>query len=460
MKMVKHLIVGGGGRETKYAFKLLEDDNVEVHVWGGLTGMLPFLNEDQRSRLIIHEGKATDLKAIVALCKQMLFDLVVVGPEVPLIRGLADALKSICPVFGFNRKGAKLEGSKIHAKRRYEELGFPTAMGTMVRNVKDGLAVLKRFKNRGIYAVLKCITEAGGKGVRIVPIINPEVAGWDHWEAQARELTMMMDKGKPLGFYAQSVLIEVRYPEMNEWSAMSIVGPNKFWLGLPPTLDHKLFNGYNSGGMGTVTPAPGFSMADMETRKVIVQKLQEYLADKFGTELCGILYEGLNRMGLVDYLVEINCRGGDPETQVQLDYILGVAFHKVLLAAYEGDTSVLGQIEIPENLVEVGVVMASRGYPGPYAAVQGKEIWIPGSEDLPKDGWIIPSGLIWENGIFRIKGSRVAMAIGRSYNPDREKAQAEATKIAYQIVGLIKKRDTEDLLDYRKDIGGRPAIVA
>jgi len=445
------MVVNGGGRETAVLYKLLQAANVFVSVIGGLSGMLAplFLNEEERSRVKLYPDiSPKDIKAICELARKILPDMAFIGPETFLIMGGADNLDKICPVFGFNKSGARLEGSKIFAKRRYEELGFPVAMGTMVRSVAEGYEVLERFKNQGIFAVLKCDTEAGGKGVRIVPIENHDVPGWDHWEAQKQELALMMDPKKPLGFYAPRVVIELRYPIVSEWSAMSILGKNGFWLGLMPTLDHKLFNGLNSGGMGTVTPAPGFSMQDMETRKAIVLKLHIYLQEKYGTELCGILYEGLNRMGLVDYLVEVNCRGGDPETQVQLDWLLGVYFHEILLAAYEGDTSILSKIKMPENQVEVGIVMASKGYPGDYSAVQGKEIKLP--EELPPGGKIIPSGLVWENGRFYLKGSRSFMAIGRSMNPDRKKAQAEAREIALEIVNLVEH---DGVLDWRPDIG-------
>jgi len=449
MAKVKYLIVGGGGRETSVVLKLLESLDVIVYVVGGLTGMLAFLNEEQRSRVKLYPDiSPSNIKAIYDLAKEILPDMVFVGPEVPLILGMDRIDSEICPVFGFDKVGARLEGSKIFAKRRYEELGLPVAMGTMVRSVAEGYKVLERYRKRGIYVVLKCDSEAGGKGVRIVPIDNPDVPGWDHWEAQNEELALMMDKSKPLGFYASRVVIELRFQFMNEWSAMSLLGKNNFWLGLIPCLDHKLFKGYNSGGMGIVAPAPGFSMADMAKRQAVAQKLQWHLLGKYGTELCGILYEGLNRMGLVDYLVEINCRGGDPETQVQLDYILGVAFHELLLAAYEGDTSILEKVQVPENLVEVGVVMAAKGYPGDYSTVQGKQIWLP--ENLPSGGKIIPSGLVWEDGKFFIKGSRTAIFIGQSTNPDRAKAQQEARKIAYTMVDSVKH---DGVLDWRKDIG-------
>lgn len=443
------VVVGGGGRETAIVKKLVQtSEDVTVTVFGGLSGMLYLLNEDQGSRVLIGDGKATDLKTIKELCLDELPDLVIFGPESPLIQGGADLLSEICPVFGFSQKGARLEGEKIFAKKAYEKLGYPTAAATYVRNVDHGKRVLEKARLEGRLKVLKSNREAGGKGVIVTPLDHPA-----HWEEQARQLELMMTPTKPLGFYAPEVLIEERYAELNEWSAMSIVGPNEFWLPLMPTKDHKLFNGLNSGGMGTVTPAPGFSMADMGTRKEVVQALQQYLLMRFGTDLAGILYEGLNRMGMVDYLVEINVRGGDPETQAQLDYILGVAFHELLLAAVEGNTGILKKVQIPENLVEVGVVMASRGYPGDYSAVQGKEIWIPEQDELPENGWIVPSGLVWEDGKFYIKGSRVLMAFGSSTNPDYARAVEEAREIAYQIIELIEEKDTGLFLDYRIDIG-------
>jgi len=243
-----------------------------------------------------------------------------------------------------------------------------------------------------------------------------------------------------LGFKAEAVLLEHRYWALNEWSAMSLVGPNGFWFPLLPTKDHKLFNGLNTGGMGIITPAPGFGLQDMASRRDKVRLIQQAFKGRWDTELCGVFYEGLNRMWDIDYLVEVNVRGGDPETQGQLEFLEGVPLHELLLAAVEGRSEITQQVIIPQDKVIVGVVMASKGYPGAYE--KGKKVFIP--DPLPAPGLIHPAGLVWENGELLTAGGRVLMVMGKG----KDVAQARAH--AYEIVNSIQH---EGALVWREDIG-------
>ncbi|MFA5187791.1 MAG: phosphoribosylglycinamide synthetase C domain-containing protein [Patescibacteria group bacterium] len=442
MAEFKVLLIGSGGREYAYLRKLLQASEVFVHVAPGLSGMLYFLNEEERSRVKLYpEVKATDVKAILQLAQTIMPDLVVVGPETPLIFGQADELLAKgLKVVGFTAKGAELENNKAMAKAVYQQLGEPTAPGKLVLSLPEAIPFIEQCRRDGIPLACKTNHEAAGKGV-IVP--SPEGQdGKDHWTLVEETLVQMFDPKKPLGFLSKAVLLEHCYRSLREWSAMYLLGKNGFCLPWMPTKDHKLLHGNNTGGMGIVTPAPGFSMADMNKRLGIIAKVRQYLADRFGIELCGILYEGLNRIGLIDYLLETNIRGGDPETQAQLEYILGVAFHELLLAACEGNTGILSQVKVPEDMVSVGVVMASTGYPGDYSAQKGKEIIIP--RDLPENVIIHPAGLVLEDNKLKIAGGRVLMVSAK------RKTIPEARDIVYKVVKEIQH---DGALDWREDIG-------
>ncbi|MDD5341691.1 MAG: phosphoribosylglycinamide synthetase C domain-containing protein [Patescibacteria group bacterium] len=431
------LLVGSGGREYAFLRKLLQAPEVKVTVAPGLSGMLYFLDEDARSRTtLVPAVKATDLPAIIQLAKEMKPDLVVVGPEDPLIMGLADLLqKEGIPVFGFCENGAQLEGSKWFCKNIYQEFGFATAPALKFDEPDSAIKGLFDFKKDGRLVVLKCDNPALGKGVIAV---SPNAS--NYWDEVAEKIQQMFDPAKPLGFLAKSILLEERYPILNEWSAMQLIGPNNFSVPLMPTKDHKLFDGQNTGGMGIITPAPDFGPANMPLRQVIVKVIRHALFDRSGIEPCGIFYEGLNRMAGIDYLVEVNVRGGDPETQGQLEFIEGVPLHELLLAAVEGRPEIAEKVIVPENKVLVGVVMASKGYPGSYE--KGKEIFVP--KKLSAPGIIFPAGLVWEDGKLFTAGGRVLMVVGVGNDV------VMARLYAYTIVNSIKH---DGALVWRDDIG-------
>ncbi|MCX6745958.1 MAG: hypothetical protein NTX00_02965 [Candidatus Parcubacteria bacterium] len=438
MAEFKVLLVGSGGREYAFLRKLLQSPDVKVTVAPGLSGMLYFLSEEQRSRVELKpQVKANDIKAIVELAEEIKPDLVVVGPEDPLILGLADELQKVgFKVFGFTKTAATLEGSKRFCKEIYQKLKLPTAPAEYFTRAEAAIQRLEWYEQNGQPVVLKCDNPALGKGVIVVPLSHP-----GYWQELKSQVRLMFDPKMPLGFLAKAVLLEDQFHMLNEWSAMSIVGPNNFWLGLAPTKDHKELNGKNTGGMGIVTMAPGFSYDDMLKRKPLVRQVAEHMSDYHKTELCGIFYEGLNRMmGGVDYLVEINVRGGDPETQGQLEFIEGAPLHEILLAAVEGKPEILSRVRVPEDKVLVGVVMASKGYPGAYE--KGKVITMP--KELPVPGMIFSAGLAWEEGKLYTAGGRVLMAVGEG------KTVSSARNRAYAIVNSIKH---DGALVWREDIG-------
>ncbi|MCX6745259.1 MAG: hypothetical protein NTX82_07100 [Candidatus Parcubacteria bacterium] len=440
-KKFKVLVIGSGGREFAFLRKLLWSDDVYVHVAPGLSGMLYFLNEEVLGRVKLYpEVKATNIRAICQLAQEIMPDLIIIGPDDPIALGLTDELLALgLKVFGFTKSAGRLESSKWFCKDVYKHCGLPSAPATLIATARQAKGEIIRLAMQGLPVVIKCDGLALGKGVVIVPLDHP-----DYWGEIERQVRLMFDPQKPLGFQAEKVLLEYRYPMLNEWSAMHLLGPNQIAVPLMPTKDHKLLDGKNTGGMGIVTPAPGFSMSDMSNRNCHVNVLRCHMQMVYGTELCGILYEGLNRMMGVDYCVEVNARGGDPETQGQLEFLLGVPLHELLLGIVEGDTQIASRVIMPQNQFLVGVVMASKGYPGDYSAQLGKEISFPGYSSQQFFPMCFPSGLTFTDGKLRISGGRVLMVVGTG------PTLSAARKAAYDRVGQVKH---DGALVWRNDIG-------
>jgi phosphoribosylamine--glycine ligase len=189
-EMFNVLLIGSGGREYAFLRKLLESPDVKVTVAPGLSGMLYFHNEEQRSRVtLLPAVKATDIKAIVSLAKESKPDLTVVGPEDPLILGLADELKEAgFKVFGFSKIAAQLEGSKDFCKRVYSKLTLPTSPAVCFTNAETAIESLSWFRQIGQPVVLKCDNPALGKCVIVVPLNHP-----DYWQELKSKIKLMFD---------------------------------------------------------------------------------------------------------------------------------------------------------------------------------------------------------------------------------------------------------------------------
>jgi phosphoribosylamine--glycine ligase len=330
---VKTLVIGTGGREHALVLALSRDPNVtEVHAAPGNPGMAQVAT--------LHDVDPMDGTAVAALAQQLAVDLVVVGPEAPLVAGVADAVRGVgIACFGPSAEAARLEGSKAFAKDVMAAAEVPTAMALVCDNEDEAAAALDRF---GPPYVVKDDGLAAGKGVVVTE---------DRDEA--------LRHAKACG----RVVIE-EYLDGPEVSLFAITDGQTVYP-LQPAQDFKRAldgdHGPNTGGMGAYTPlpwAPG-GLVDEVDRRVLSPTVDEMA--RRGTPFQGLLYAGLALTKRGTRVVEFIARFGDPETQALLQRLespLGV----LLLAAAQGR---LDEVERPRwrGGAAVTVVVAAQGYP-------------------------------------------------------------------------------------------------
>src|SRR5262249_8119783 len=307
------LVLGSGGREHALAWKLAQSPK--------LTALICAPGNPGTAPLAENRPVAADRPdAVVALAREASADLVVVGPEAPLVAGVADALRAQgIAVFGPDAAAARLEGSKAFAKQVMLSSGVRTAAGrafTSVREAEDWA------RARGS-VVVKADGLAAGKGVIVA-------RGADEAVAAVRSLAALGEAGRTL------VLEEVL--EGQEVSVIALCDGERYVL-LPPAQDHKrIFDndeGPNTGGMGAYAPAPFLDSRALEEvgRTVISPALKEMR--RRSSPFVGALYAGLMLTRSGPKVLEFNCRFGDPETQ-PLMMQLGEDLVPLLLAAAKG----------------------------------------------------------------------------------------------------------------------------
>ena len=337
MPGLKVLIVGSGGREHALAIGLSNSPSVEsIHTCPGNAGTAMLG--------VNHAVPASDVNAVIELAIELSVDLVVVGPEAPLVSGISDSLRERgIPSFGPHSKGAELEGSKLHAKQMMEQLGIPTAGVQILKPDSDIDAALSRYSPPW---VIKRDVLAAGKGVVVTS---------DFQEANA----FIQESITTDGF----VLLEEFLT--GEEASMLVIMDESGYICLPASQDHKRVgegdSGPNTGGMGAYAPAP--VVTDSVKQRVIqeiVNPMHHHLRNQ-PIPYRGVLYVGLmiNDEGAPS-VVEYNVRFGDPETQVTIPLIesdLG----EMLLAAAEG--RIADYQPTFSNKSAVTVVLASEGYP-------------------------------------------------------------------------------------------------
>jgi phosphoribosylamine--glycine ligase len=345
------LLVGSGGREHALAWALSNSPLLtKLFVAPGNPGTATIAEN-------VSIG-ALDISALVAFAREHLVDLVVPGPEAPLVAGLADALASVgIRCCGPTAAAARLEGSKSFAKEICEAAGIPTARW---ESFTDSQAALEFVARRGAPIVVKADGLAAGKGV--------VVAGT---EAEAESaVRSMLDFGVH-GAAGASILIE-ECLHGEEVSLFALCDGSDAML-LGAAQDHKRLGdgdtGPNTGGMGAVSPPAGFGLeAQQAALDVFIRPALAEMARR-GTPFTGILFAGLMLTQDGPKLIEYNVRLGDPETQALLPR-LGSDLLPALVAACDGD--VAAHRVALTDVVSVAVVMAAHGYPGPVAS--GAEI--------------------------------------------------------------------------------------
>lgn len=344
------LVIGSGAREHALAWKLSQE--AEVFCTPGNPGIA--------SVATIEAGSVEEV------CKRVHPDLVVIGPENPLIDGMADEIRALgYPVFGPGADGSALEGSKAFSKELMLAAGVPTALSSTCHTADEAREAVARFYADGRQAVVKASGAALGKGVVVCSTIQ-----------EAKDAIDMMMVDGELGSAGETVVIEERLIG-REFSLLSICSGTSF-VSLPVAQDYKRAldgdRGPNTGGMGSYSPVPWVSDAMVkETEELVVRPILAELASR-GIDYRGVLFSGLMVQAGKVYCLEYNVRFGDPEIQTLVRRI-GPGFADLLLAAARGEGLAGHVLDVSEEAV-VTVVLASPGYPGSYP--KGIPLTIPG----------------------------------------------------------------------------------
>ncbi|MFL1876216.1 phosphoribosylamine--glycine ligase [Hansschlegelia beijingensis] len=376
---------------------------------------------------------ADDVADVVALAKAEKVDLVVVGPEAPLVAGVVDALAEAgIKAFGPTAGAARLEGSKAFTKELCERRGIPTAAFRRCRTAEEGHAAVEAF---GAPVVVKADGLAAGKGVVVATTLQEAHAAVDHVF------------GGDLGAAGAEAVIE-EFMDGEEASLFALCdGTTAVLFG--DAQDHKRAfdgdEGPNTGGMGAYSPAPVLSHALIERAMAEIVRPTVAAMKEDGTPFVGFLYAGLMVGPDGPRLVEYNVRFGDPEAQVVLPRLKDDLL-ELMVAAVEGRLAGRKPAFRPETAL--AVVLAARGYPGAYE--KGSEIrGIEAAEKRPHVT-VFHAGTAIENGRLVAAGGRVlaVTAIGAD--------ASEAQMNAYSAV---------DLIDWpegfcRRDIGWRAAAAS
>jgi phosphoribosylamine---glycine ligase len=420
------LLLGSGGREHALAWKMTQSHHCnQLYIAPGNAGTAEF-----GTNLAI---SVTDFDGISDACMNYQINMLVVGPEEPLVKGIYDffqndpSLNHII-VVGPSKAAAQLEGSKAFSKKFMQRHGIPTAAYAefTAENIEAGRQYIQQHT---LPVVLKADGLAAGKGVVIATTTEEALACFDE-----------MIVGKQFGTASEKVVIEaflqgieVSVFALTNGSAYHIIGHAK---------DYKRIGegdtGLNTGGMGCVSPVPFMDAAFMKkTEEKIIRPTVEGLA-KEGLEYHGFIFFGLMNVAGEPFVIEYNCRLGDPETEVVLPRLNTDLV--ALFAAMDNGTLEDANISFDERSAAT-IMAVSGGYPGNYE--KGKIIELPAKEGLSKDTMIFHAGTISSEEGVLTNGGRVLAVTSYGTNIAEAVDRSKTTLQQISFEGMY----------FRKDIG-------
>lgn len=423
---MKVLVVGSGGREHILAWKLAQSPHVdEVLCVPGNPGTA---HEPHVRNVVL---SIDDHDAIAALARDERVGLAIIGPEAPLVAGLADVLRAQgVDTVGPNADGALLEGSKAFAKEVMVAAGVPTAAYREVRTADDVHHACDAFaQDTEISAlVVKADGLAAGKGVVVCDSVE-----------SAREEALRFIKEKPFGEAGNLIVLEERLEGIE--ASYIVLAQGEKYIALPVAQDHKQLlegdQGPNTGGMGAYTPAPFITPElDQEIRRTVVEPSLGEIARR-GIDFRGFLFIGLMLTSAGPRVLEFNTRLGDPEAQVLLSAIKEDIVPALQQVA-QGD---LQLSDLDATHASAIVVLASKGYP--ESSSKGDVITGLERANAVQGVRVIHAGTCQEGEHIVTHGGRVlgVTATGATVQ--------EALDRAYEATAHIKF----DGMQYRRDIG-------
>ena len=415
------LVIGSGGREHALVWCAAKSKKADkIYCAPGNAGTLKLAENV--------DLKVDDIDGLLKFAKEKKIGLTIVGPEIPLVAGIVDLFETAgLKIFGPNKAGAQMEGSKAFTKNLFKKYKIPTADFGEFDKSADAVSYIKANKKYPV--VVKADGLAAGKGVIIAAN-----------EAEAlKAVSDIMDK-KVFGAAGAKTVIE-EFLEGEEASILAFTD-GKTVLALPASQDHKrIFDndlGPNTGGMGAYAPAPLITRALSEQIKNEVLLPTVAALRSEGIIYKGILYAGIMLTKQGPKVLEYNVRFGDPETQAVLP-LLKTDLIDLCLASAEGRLDSI-KLEI-EDKAAINVVLASKGYPDNYE--KGKEITGLDSFDSMDEVMVFHAGTAVKNGKVVTAGGRVlnVTAVGKDIKSAIDKVYKNIDKVRFEGVY------------YRKDVG-------
>ena len=425
---MKVLVVGNGGREHALAWKLGQSKKVEkVFVAPGNAGTA----RDAENV----DVAATDIPGLVQFAKSQAIDLTVIGPEAPLVAGLADAMEQEgLKVFGPSRAAAELEGSKVFCKNLLHTANIPTASYQTFKTGGDAERYIKdRYPepDEPVPVVVKADGLAAGKGVIVCDTRHDALEAIDRIASQ-----------REFGEAGNELIIEEKLTGP-EASVLAITDGETI-ITLPAAQDHKPAHdgdtGPNTGGMGAYSPTPVVDEAMMAKIEADVLVPVVHAMKRARRPFKGILYAGLMLTPAGPKVLEFNVRFGDPECQPLLMRLQSDLFD-VLEAAADGRLSELEPLQWDER-PGTCVVMASEGYPGSYD--KGHEISGIDNADALEDVKVFHAGTTIADGQVLTNGGRVlgVTALGSTISQAKLNAYSGVKEIRWR--GAWCRKDISD----------------